>query len=318
MDHVPNRFDRIIAILIQLQSRKVVKAKDLADRFGVTLRTIYRDIKTLDQAGVPVLGEAGTGYSIMDGYRLPPVMFTREEAGSFVAAEKLMEKFTDEMTNTHFARAMYKIKSVLRSDEKNLVALLESQIDIKASLHGFNKNLPHALHHVITSMTNQNQIGLFYQSPKNDTPVWRNVEVIGVFHENQFWYLYAYCHLRQNYRQFRIDRIIDLKLIQTAFTKKHPALQELRDKNKTVETTRVCIRVKKSVAPYLRFGREYHGFVAEKKVDDGIEMVFDSPCVEMDFARWYVTFADYAEIIEPNSLRHSVKSILEKAIRLLD
>ena len=61
MDQTPNRFDRIIAILIQLQSRKIVKAKDLADRFGVTLRTIYRDIKSLDSAGVPIIGEAGTG-----------------------------------------------------------------------------------------------------------------------------------------------------------------------------------------------------------------------------------------------------------------
>ncbi len=125
IDESPNRFDRIVAILIQLQSRKIVKAKDLAERFGVTLRTIYRDIKTLDSAGVPIIGEAGSGYTIMEGYRLPPVMFTPEEAGSFVAAEKLMEKFTDQLMSSHFTKAMFKIKSVLRSDEKNMIANLE-------------------------------------------------------------------------------------------------------------------------------------------------------------------------------------------------
>ncbi|HZW65007.1 MAG TPA: HTH domain-containing protein, partial [Hanamia sp.] len=144
MEQAPNRFDRIVAILIQLHSRKIVKAKDLAERFGVTLRTIYRDIKTLDSAGVPIIGEAGQGYSIMEGYRLPPVMFSREEAGSFVAAEKLMEKFTDQLMNSHFKQAMYKIKSVLRTDEKNMIAYLEEQIDITASPYGFNKDLPHA------------------------------------------------------------------------------------------------------------------------------------------------------------------------------
>ncbi|MGH2623787.1 MAG: helix-turn-helix transcriptional regulator, partial [Sphingobacterium sp.] len=70
---IKKRFDRIVDILIQLQSKRVVRAQDLADRFQVSLRTIYRDIKSIEQAGVPLIGEAGTGYSIMDGYRLPPV-----------------------------------------------------------------------------------------------------------------------------------------------------------------------------------------------------------------------------------------------------
>lgn len=317
MDHIPNRFDRIVAILIQLQSRKVVKAKDLADRFGVTLRTIYRDIKTLDQAGVPILGEAGTGYSIMEGYRLPPVMFTPEEASSFVAAEKLMEKFTDQVMSAHFAQAMYKIKSVLRNDEKNMVASLESQIDITTNLYGFNKNLPHALQYIMESMAAQCQIKLCYQAIKDDCPVWRCIEVIGIFHENQFWYLYAFCHLRDDYRQFRIDRITDLNKTGIPFSKKHPALQELRNKQKTAETTSVRIRVKKSVAPYLHFGREYHGFLSEKIVGDSVEMVFESPDADMGFARWFVTFADHADILEPEHLKTSVRRILDKAIQKL-
>ena len=88
MDDSTKRFNRIVAILIQLQSKRVITAQELADRFRVSVRTIYRDIKALETSGVPVAGEAGTGYSVMEGYRLPPVMFTREEATSFVAAEK--------------------------------------------------------------------------------------------------------------------------------------------------------------------------------------------------------------------------------------
>ena len=83
------RFDRIVAILVKLQSKRIVKAQELADKFDVSLRTIYRDVRTLEAAGIPIVSEAGVGYSIMEGYRLPPVMFTKEEASSFVAAESL-------------------------------------------------------------------------------------------------------------------------------------------------------------------------------------------------------------------------------------
>ena len=124
------RFDRIVAILIQLQSRRIVKAQDLADRFQVSLRTIYRDIRTLEASGVPIASEAGVGYSIMEGYRLPPVMFTREEASSFVAAEKLMQNYTDKTLGSYHESAMVKIKSVLRGSQKDWVSALESQVDI--------------------------------------------------------------------------------------------------------------------------------------------------------------------------------------------
>src|SRR6202000_578170 len=105
-----NRIDRISAILIQLQSRRVVKAGDIAERFNISLRTVYRDVKTLEHAGIPIIGEAGVGYSIMDGYRLPPVMFTREEATAFLTAEKIVEKMTDDSTAAHHKSSMYKIR----------------------------------------------------------------------------------------------------------------------------------------------------------------------------------------------------------------
>src|SRR3982751_2466850 len=104
-NEVKNRFDRIVAILTQLQSSRVMKAQDLAERFQVSLRTIYRDIRSLEEAGVPVSGEAGVGYTLMEGYRLPPVMFTQEEAASFVAADKLMQKFTDNKVAASYGAA---------------------------------------------------------------------------------------------------------------------------------------------------------------------------------------------------------------------
>lgn len=317
MEQTPNRFDRIVAILIQLQSKKIVKAQDLADRFGVTLRTIYRDIKSLDNAGVPIIGEAGSGYAIMEGYRLPPVMFSREEAGSFVAAEKLMQRFTDEQFSAHFSSALYKVKSVLRNDEKNLVASLEDKIAIKARA-GVNKSLPHALQYLVESMTNKKQALLTYKSYDAESATNRAIEPVGIFHENQYWYILAWCHLRNDYRQFRIDRINAITLMEKPFTRSHPTLNELRSKKQDCAVTRVRILVKKSVVPFIRFGSEYHGFLKETSKGDWVELEFDCPNVEMSFIRWFLMFADHARILEPESLKENVRKILQNALTQLD
>jgi len=125
-----NRLDRLTAILIQLQAKKVVKAQDIAERFAISLRTVYRDVRTLEEAGVPIIGEAGVGYSLMDGYRLPPVMFTTEEATAFLTAEKFIQKFTDASTVKNYTSAMYKIRSVLRTPEKDLLENMDGYIEV--------------------------------------------------------------------------------------------------------------------------------------------------------------------------------------------
>src|ERR1700728_2259110 len=137
-----NRIDRVSAILIQLQSRRVVKASDIAERFNISLRTVYRDVRTLEEAGIPIIGEAGVGYSIMDGYRLPPVTFTKEEATAFLTAEKFVEKLTDASTVANHKSAMYKIRAILRTAEKNLleeidnsIAVLKNQVQLNVNNH---------------------------------------------------------------------------------------------------------------------------------------------------------------------------------------
>ena len=135
-----NRIDRISAILIQLQSRRVVKASDIAERFGISLRTVYRDVKTLEEAGIPLIGEAGVGYSIMDGYRLPPVMFTREEAMAFLTAEKFVEKLTDNDTFAQYQSAMYKVRAILKTTEKDLLEGMDNRIVVMKT--PIQRNIP--------------------------------------------------------------------------------------------------------------------------------------------------------------------------------
>ena len=308
-----NRFDRITAILIQLQSKKVVKAQDLADRFGTSLRTIYRDIKTLEEAGVPLYGEAGVGYSIVDGYKLPPVMFTQEEAMAFLTAEKLMEKFTDSSLNKNFSSAMYKVKAVLRGTEKDMVENLEEQIVV---IDRPRDNTPpgNILDILLKAISEKKAVKIIYKAFGNDNSE-RLIEPIGIFHENTNWYTIAYCHLRNEYRQFRIDRVIEMQL--TNFPQQERTslkeFQELKEKMKSSATLqKAVIRVEKSIAMYLQEHRHYHGFVSEIEMEHHIEMTFLTQWLDTGFARWFIMFADQAEIIEPEHLKDKVALILEE------
>ena len=90
-----SRLSRLTAILIQFQTRRIVTATELASKFDVSKRTIYRDIKALEKSGVPILTEEGKGYTLMNGYKVPPVMFTEKQANALILAEQLVLKNKD-------------------------------------------------------------------------------------------------------------------------------------------------------------------------------------------------------------------------------
>ena len=312
-----NRFDRTLAILVLLQSRKLVRAQDLSQRFNVSLRTIYRDIRSLEAAGVPILGEAGVGYSIMEGYRLPPIMFTRDEAGSFVAAEKLMLQFTDAGLGAYFKSAMDKIKSVLKGGEKDWISAIENGVWTVPVHEPFNKKVSNALPILFSSMALQQQVQLMYRSLSASEPQKRLIEPVGVFYENNRWYLYAFCHLRQDYRQFRTDRIEAIQSTQIPFSKSHTGPEVYKNENKDCIKTKVVIAVQKKVAHYVGEGKKYYGFVGEEENKNEVEMTFMTPSLE-GLARWYLMFGDQARILEPESFKAKVKELAEKTLARID
>ena len=306
------RFDRTLAILVLLQSRKLIKAQQLSERFGVSLRTIYRDIRSLEAAGVPVIGEAGQGYSIMDGYRLPPVMFTREEAGSFVAAEKLMQKFSDAGLGRYFESAMNKIKSVLKGQQKDWIAALENKVWAAPGHDLFHKEIPNALELLFESIAAQKQAFLKYQSLGSEAASSRFIEPVGVFHENAHWYLYAFCHLRSAYRQFRTDRILAIHRTDKDFTKAHGKLSDYKQEQRDFPKAKVVIAVSKEAVRYLGDSKKYYGFIKEETKGNEVVMEFLTCSTLEGLARWYLMFGDQARVLEPESFRQKIKELAEK------
>src|SRR5579863_437530 len=305
-----NRIDRISAILIQLQSRRVVKAGDIADRFGISLRTVYRDIRTLEEAGIPLIGEAGVGYSIMDGYRLPPVMFTREEATAFLTAEKLMEKLTDPSSDENYKSAMYKIRSVLRMAEKDFLENIDGHIEVIKSRRTSGTKLDlNPLQIVLKGIGERNVLSIHYFAAHTQQNTERCIEPVGVFYQDNYWHLIGWCRLREDYRDFRLDRISNISLTGERFRTQHPNLNEYISRSaKEKNLQKVIIRVEKRILPYLNDQKYYNGFVSECEVDGMTEMTFLTEFIE-GFVRWLMMYADMAEIISPANLRVKVKEL---------
>src|SRR6185369_3308383 len=206
-----NRIDRLTAILIQLQSKKIVKAEEIADRFEISLRTVYRDVKALMEAGVPIGSEAGTGYFIVDGYHLPPVMFSQEEANAMLMAGKLVEKMTDQSIKKEFESALMKIKAVLNDSEKDHLEMLQSSVEVSRMAHPEATKFPNNfLTDIQKALVNKEVLELEYFSNNNELTT-RQVEPIGIQFYSGSWHMIGWCRLREGYRDFRADRIASLK-----------------------------------------------------------------------------------------------------------
>lgn len=305
-----NRIDRITAILIQLQSKRVVKAQDIAERFSISLRTVYRDVKTLEEAGIPIYGEAGVGYSIMDGYRLPPVMFTREEATAFLTAEKLIEKLTDTSTDESYKSAMYKIRAVLRSTEKDYLEHIDDRIEVLNNPYLPKQKAPAGpLQSILKSIADKTLISISYFANHNQETTKRTIEPVGIFFMTNYWHLIAYCHLRNDYRNFRVDRISNISVLTDPFKKTHPSLKEYLSRiSKEKDLYTVVMQVDREIVRYLGDQKYYNGYVSQKELGDKIEMTFLTSSLE-GFARWYIMFGDHAEIMEPSGLKQRIGEI---------
>src|SRR5690606_21368620 len=212
-----NRIDRLTAILIQLQTKRVVKAEEIADRFEISLRTVYRDVKALMEAGVPIGSEAGKGYFIVDGYHLPPVMFTQNGASALMLAGKLGEQISDKSIQSSFDAVLYKIKTVLHESEKDHLESLQSHIEVWQQPKQESDFPDHFLADIQHSVVQKEVIRIAYFSGYNDEHTTRDVEPIGLFYYGAAWHLIAWCRLRNGYRDFRADRIKTLNKINQHF-----------------------------------------------------------------------------------------------------
>lgn len=207
------RLVRLIAIQTTLQTKQLITAAELASRFSVSVRTIYRDMKTLESAGVPILTEEGRGYALVEGYRLPPVSFTQSEANALITVEHLIQNQPDTSLIEAYHQAVTKLKAVLRSSTQQKVNLLASRMKVYAHAQSNSRYLA-TLQNALTSFQ---RVRVEYRAASGEL-THRVLEPFALLMSTQEnWLLVGWCGLRAAYRIFRLDRIEQLEVLSEIF-----------------------------------------------------------------------------------------------------
>ncbi len=223
MSHEKPRLSRLTAILTQLQSKRLLTARELAEKYEVSIRTIYRDIRTLEQSGIPIATEEGRGYSLVKGFSLPPVMFTESEANALITAGQLIARNKDASLIKNYREAITKIKSILRYSEKDKAELLSERIFFR---HHTKKNTTSSFLSIIQiAITNFKLAKLEYQSLENKKTK-RVIEPFAMYSTQENWLLIAFCRLRNDFRVFRLDHILKFEIQDGSFESHKMTLQE--------------------------------------------------------------------------------------------
>ncbi len=218
------QLSRLITILTLLKSKRVLTATELSNKFDVSIRTIYRDIKKLLEAGVPVITLEGRGYTLMDGYTVAPIQFTEKEANALITAQHLVSKTNDSSFVTDFEEALIKIKSVFRS------SILEKSEQLNNQLHVFDTRQAsissNALSELQLAITNFNYTEINYRKADDLNISFRKIEPCAILSTQNKWILMAWCHLRKDYRAFRVDRIQHFEILSEKFEDRRFNLRE--------------------------------------------------------------------------------------------
>lgn len=305
-----NRIDRLSAILTMLQSAPLVQSKQIIDRFGIGVRTMYRDIRALEEAGIPIAGDSRIGYSLVEGFKLPPLMFTQEEAFAFLAAEKLVDKFTDIGLKESYKGGVDKIKAVMRMTEKEALGKVYERIgnldfDSPILLDSQNR-----LQIILDAVSKQMRLQMEYTSHSKEKATDRLVDPIGVFFSMANWYMVAYCSMRNDYRTFKISRIGQLKQTNDPIEKNHPPLDTFLSRLKEqTDLQKVVMEVEADKLAVIDESKYYQGLVQEVRKGEMIELHFMTFSFER-LARWYLSYMDIIRIVYPLQLTEIVEKIV--------
>ncbi len=307
-----NRTDRLLAIILELQARRHRRAEDLAATFETSKRTIYRDIQALAQAGVPIVSTPGKGYALVEGYFLPPVRFTIEEATTLLLGSDLIARAFDSDYRLAAHTAGRKISGLLPPSEQTHVAELRDRIRFIATtmpeITGDTKDVQTLRQAIVSTRT---VLFRYYARRSADAELesLREVDPYSLTYVKDTWHMLGYCHLRQDMRMFRISRMSNLTVLNRPFDRAEHLEQwqrTLSDRSQSRYTFTATLEFDSEVARWVQEDPFFY-IETRQPIPDGLRVSLRAPD-EYAILQWILGWGRHVQVLGPESLRECLIS----------
>lgn len=306
----------MLAIVLELQGKGRQRAEDLAETFETSKRTIYRDIQALCEAGVPLVSIPGRGYSLMEGYFLPPLSFSADEAIMLLLGSDFMAQNFDAQYRAAAESASRKIAGVLSEERRAQVQYLQSSLHFVASGRHAQPGEQAKLQQLRRAIIEGRTVRFHYQrrqrSDEEAIEAARDADPYGLAHITDAWYLAAYCHLRRGVRIFRLDRMDGLQLLDATFSR--PAdftMRGIRPQEPRGQVVRALFDA--SVARWVLESPSYF-MIAHEETAEGL-LVTLRVRYEQDVLQWLLSWGRHVRVLEPASLQRLIAQEAEAVLR---
>lgn len=300
-----NRIDRLFAILLTLQHKRRLRAQDLARQFEISKRTIYRDMSALNQMGIPIAALPGEGFELVEGYYLPPLMFTESEAVALLLGSRLLAQQAAGSVTRAADSALAKIHVALPKTVRAQAEALTNIIRFITPEAKFDLDEPQLLL-IQNAIQEKRVLHLRYRGYQKEDVTERDVEPHQLFYADGIWYLEAYCRLRKGMRDFRLSRMEEITPRRETFRKKRTG------KPQPQPLLVIRIRFAPGAIRWVR-ERQHYGYQREEReTQQGTVMVYHVNDAS-EIIPWILGWGASAEVLSPPELR---KSLRETALEL--
>lgn len=312
-----NTATRLITLIFLLQNQPNQKASELAEKLGVSLRTVHRYFEMLGEMGIPVYSERGPygGFSLVRGYKMPPLVFTLEEAVAVVLGTGIVEEMWGDLYRESARGALAKLENLLPEEQVREVAWARQSLFATGMNRADLKAMTPALEKLRRATREHRSVEMKYQSSQIPHPATRGMDPYALVHRWGWWYAIGFCHINQEVRTFRVDRILEVTLSEQTFRQAPGFELHTYLRNEMQNQPQVIARLRfEPEAANIVAGNHSYWQTIEAKEDGSVEVTFPSPTLEWA-ASTTLSYGPAVEVLEPPELRAMVAEWLAATLR---
>ena len=310
------KIDRLLSIIIYLLNRELVPARELADRFEVTVRTIQRDIETIALAGIPIMSVQGPGggYSIMDTYKMDRRLMSADDMYFII---KALKGISDSIEDRGIDSTLEKMTGLVPPSATERFLQRDEKLHIDFSMLGGNEEHRRVLRKINEAVQTNRLLSFRYTNNNLESSI-RTVEPMTIVFMARAWYLYGYCRLREDYRIFRASKIRDPEIFEKSFARRNKSFKEFQLSNNFMSGENqidIKLRFSAIMKPMLEDYYREEDF----SYRDDRHIILNLRMPENGWLYGYIlSFGEFVEVLAPEHLRTIIRSSAGKILDIYE